>query len=74
MHKRPRLAIRVQILLLLKKIPMSTLELSKKIGCSLEEVERELLYLESQGRIEKIHSEKFNMYFWRLKTKQKDTI
>jgi hypothetical protein len=67
MHRRPRLAIRVQILLLLKKVPMGSLELSQKIGCSLEELERELFYLKAQGRIEEIRSEKFNMYFWRLK-------
>lgn len=67
MHREPRLAIRVKILLLLKKIPMNSFELSQRIGCPLEDVEKQLLYLEENNRIEKIHSEKFNQDFWRLK-------
>ena len=67
MHKRPRLAIRVQILILLKKIPMNSFDLSQRIGCSMEETERELTDLETKEKIEKIHSEKFNTDFWRLK-------
>lgn len=67
MHKRPRLAIRVQVLILLKKVPMGSLELSRNIGCPLEDVERELFYLKEQGKIEEIRSEKFNARFWRLK-------
>ena len=73
MHRMPRLAIRVQILLLLKKVPMNSLELSQRIGCSLEEVERECFYLKENGRIEEIHSEKFNEYFWRLKNAEGGT-
>ena len=67
MHRVPRLAIRVKVLMFLKKIPMNSFELSQKIGCSLNDLEEQLLYLEKEGRIEKIHSEKFNEDFWRIK-------
>lgn len=67
MRKRPRLAVRVRILLLLKKVPMNSLELSQRIDCPLKDVEEQLLYLEKEGRIERIHSEKFKEDFWRLK-------
>ncbi len=67
MHRKPTLVIRIRILSLLKKIPMNSFELSQRIGCSLERVEEQLKYLEEKGRIEKIHSEKFNEDFWRLK-------
>ena len=67
MRRMPRLAIRVKILILLKKIPMNSFELSQRIGCSLEDLEEQLLYLEKEGRIERVKSEKFNEIFWRLK-------
>ena len=67
MHRKPTLVIRIRILSLLKKIPMNSFELSQRIGCPLERVEEQLKYLEEKGRIEKIHSEKFNEDFWRLK-------
>jgi predicted transcriptional regulator len=67
MRRVPRLAIRVKTLMLLKKIPMNSFELSQRIGCSLKDVEEQLLYLEKEGKIERIHSEKFNEDFWRLK-------
>jgi predicted transcriptional regulator len=67
MRKRPRLAIRVRILLLLKKVPMNSFELSQKIDCPLKDVEEQLSNLEKDGRIERIHSEKFNEDFWRIK-------
>lgn len=68
MRKRPRLAVRVRILLLLKKVPMNSLELSRRIDCPVEDVNEQLLYLEKEGRIERIRSEKFNENFWRLKS------
>jgi predicted transcriptional regulator len=67
MRKRPRLAVRVRILLLLKKIPMNSLELSQSIDCPLNDVKEQLLYLEKEGKVERMHSEKFNEDFWRLK-------
>jgi len=67
MHRTPRLAIRVKVLMFLKKIPMNSFELSQRIGCSVEDLQDQLLYLEKDGRIERIHSEKFNEDFWRLK-------
>ena len=67
MHRMPRLAIRVKVLMLLKKIPMNSFELSQKIGCSIEDLQEQLLYLEKEGKIERMHSEKFNEDFWRLK-------
>lgn len=67
MHRIPRLAIRVKVLMFLKKIPMNSLELSQKIGCSEEDLKEQLLRLEKDDRIERIHSEKFNEDFWRLK-------
>jgi len=67
MRKRPRLAVRVRILLLLKKVPMNSLELSQRIDCPVADVNEQLLYLEKEGRIERIRSEKFNENFWRLK-------
>ena len=68
MHRVPRLAIRVKVLMFLKKIPMNSFELSQKIGCPLEDVEKQLLFLEEEGKIEKIRSEKFKENFWRLKS------
>jgi predicted transcriptional regulator len=67
MRKRSRLAVRVRILLLLKKIPMNSLELSQSIDCPLNDVKEQLLYLEKEGKVERMHSEKFNEDFWRLK-------
>lgn len=67
MHKKPRLAVRVRILMLIKKVPMNSLELSQSIDCPIEDVNEQLIYLEKEGRVERIHSEKFNEDFWRLK-------
>lgn len=67
MHRVPRLAIRVKVLMLIKKIPMNSFELSQRIGCPIEQLEEQLLFLEKEGRIERIHSEKFNEDFWRIK-------
>jgi len=67
MHRIPRLTIRVKILMLIKKIPMNSLELSQSIDCPLNDVKEQLLYLEKEGRVERMHSEKFNEDFWRLK-------
>ncbi|NIO44889.1 MAG: ArsR family transcriptional regulator [Candidatus Aenigmarchaeota archaeon] len=67
MKKRPRLVIRIRILSFLKKRPMNSLELSQRIKCSLKRLEEQLKYLEEKGKIEKIHSKKYNEYFWRLK-------
>ena len=67
MRKRSRLAIRVRILLLLKKVPMNSFELSQRIDCPIEDVEKQLLYLEKECRIERIYSEKFKENFWRIK-------
>jgi len=67
MHKRPRLAVRVRVLMLVKKIPMNSLELSQSIDCPLNDVEEQLLYLEREGKVERMHSKKFNEDFWRLK-------
>ncbi len=67
MRKRPRLAVRVRVLILLKKIPMNSLELSQSIDCPLNDVKEQLLYLEKEGKVERMHSEKFNEDFWRLK-------
>lgn len=57
----------MRILLLLEKVPMNSLELSQRIDCPIDEVNEQLLYLEKEGRIERIRSEKFNENFWRLK-------
>jgi len=67
MHKEPRLAIRVKVLLFLKKVPMNSFELSQRIGCPMKDLNEQLMYLEKEGRIERIHSERFNEDFWRLK-------
>ncbi len=67
MRKKPRLVIRIRILSLLKKVPMNSFELSQRIKCPLKRVEYQLKYLEDKGKIEKIHSKKFNEDFWRLK-------
>jgi len=67
MRRKPRLVIRIRILSLLKKIPMNSFELSQRIGCSLEDCEKQLSYLEEKDKIEKIRSKKFNETFWRLK-------
>jgi predicted transcriptional regulator len=67
MRKRSRLAVRVRVLILLKKIPMNSLELSQSIDCPLNDVKEQLLYLEKEGKVERMHSEKFNEDFWRLK-------
>ena len=67
MHKMPSLAIRVKILMLLKKIPMNSVELSKNIMCPISDVDKELLYLEKEGKIERLKSEEYNQIFWRLK-------
>jgi len=67
MRKKPRLIIRIRILSFLKKVPMNSFELSQRIGCSLKDLEKQLSYLEKKGKIEKIHSKKFNEDFWRLK-------
>jgi len=67
MRRKPRLVIRIRILALLKRIPMNSLELSQRIGCSLKDLEKQLSYLEENGKIEKIRSKKFNEVFWRLK-------
>ncbi len=67
MRKKPRLVIRIRILSLLKKVPMNSFELSQRIKCPLKRVEDQLKYLEDKGKIEKIHSKKFNEDFWRLK-------
>lgn len=67
MHKIPSLSMRVKILMLLKKIPMSSVELSKRFMCPIKDVEGELTYLEKEGKIEKIKSEEYDQVFWRLK-------
>jgi len=67
MKRRPRLVIRIRILSLLKKRPMNSFELSQRIKCPLKRLEEQLSYLKEKGKIEKIHSKKFNEDFWRLK-------
>jgi predicted Rossmann fold nucleotide-binding protein DprA/Smf involved in DNA uptake len=67
MKKLPRLAIRVRTLSLLEKIPMNAFELSQRIGCELDDLQEQLLYLEKEGKIERLHSEKFNEDFWKIK-------
>jgi hypothetical protein len=67
MKKLPRLAIRVKILSLIAKIPMNSFELSKNIGCEQRDLDEQLLKLESDGKIERLHSERFKQDFWKLK-------
>jgi predicted Rossmann fold nucleotide-binding protein DprA/Smf involved in DNA uptake len=67
MGKVPLLAIRVKILSLLGKMPVNAASLSQRIGCPIEDVESQLLYLEIQGKLERLRSEKFNETFWKLK-------
>ena len=67
MKKMPVLVIRVKILSLLKIMPMNSFELSQRIGCNQEDVQEQLMYLERNGKAEKLHSEKFNEDFWKLK-------
>ena len=46
---------------------MNSFELSQRIKCPLKRLEEQLSYLKEKGKIEKIHSKKFNEDFWRLK-------
>jgi hypothetical protein len=67
MGKVPLIVIRIKILSLLEKMPMNSFELSQRIGCHVEDMEKQLLHLESQGKLERLRSEKFNETFWKLK-------
>jgi len=67
MKRKSRLLIRIRILAFLKKRPMNSLELSQRIKCPLERVEKQLKRLEENGKVEKIRSTKFKQIFWRLK-------
>jgi hypothetical protein len=69
MKKLPRLAIRVKVLSLLGKIPMNSFELSQNIGCETRDIEEQLIVLERDEKIEKLHSEKFKQDFWKIKNK-----
>jgi predicted Rossmann fold nucleotide-binding protein DprA/Smf involved in DNA uptake len=67
MGKVPLLAVRVKILSLLGSIPMNSAGMSQRIGCPIEDVESQLLYLEIQGKVERLRSEKYKEIFWKLK-------
>ncbi len=67
MKRKSRLLIRIRILAFLKKRPMNSFELSQRIKCPLERVEKQLKRLEENGKVEKIRSTKFKQIFWRLK-------